>query len=381
VSGLSFVAGGKYLVSASSDRTLRIWDTNSGVTLRVLQGHAGPVTSITTYNGQVFSASHDGTVKVWKPVLPHQYLIDFKKYEVPTSVAIAPDGKRVAVGFKDGALRLYSLPDLNLLWQEKSHTKQILHLAFNFEGTILASASFDGTVRLWQVNQDTLQEQLPPFKVGKEAYAVAFSPDAHTLVVTNAEKQIILFSVETKQQYLVIPQEREVLSIDFDTTNLRLLSSGNDGYIRLWNLNQQPLLPQNFPKEQEQGSVFASRFSPNNRWVASVGHKNLVNIYATHNRQLLYSLEGHEETIFDVLFSPDSQQVVSVSWDGTVRLWDFTKGRELFKLRLPTSLPMEGESPLLTFDFRCTPQGCFLVVPIVVPANKLVEYELGKIYN
>jgi WD40 repeat protein len=380
VSGLSFVAGRNYLVSASSDRTLRIWDTNSGVTLRVLQGHTGPVTGITTYNGQVFSASHDGTVKVWAPVLPYQHIIDFEK-DKPISVAIAPDGKRVATGFKDGALRLYSLPDLKLLWEKKSHADQIQHLAFNFEGTMLASASFDGTARLWQIDQDTLQEQLPPFKIGKKVYAVAFSPDAHTLAVA-AEKEIILFSVATKQKYLVIPQAHQgeyVTSISFDTSNRHLLSSGGGGYTRLWNLNQQPLLPQDFSKAQ--GIVFNSSFSPDDQWVAGVGHDSLVKIYVTHNRQLRYRLEGHEQTIFGVLFSPDSQQVASVGGDGTVRIWDFTKERELFKLSLPTSLPTNGSTPLLGFDFRCTPQGCFLVVPIKAPADKLVGYDLGKIYD
>ncbi len=387
VSGLSFVAEGKklVLVSASSDRTLRIWDIDSGVTLRVLQGHTAPVTGLATYKEQVFSASIDGTVKCWDTVLPYQHIrIDFEKGKEPISVAIAPDGKRVAVGFEDGALRLYSLPDLKL-WQEKekSHNKRINNLAFNVKGTLLASASLDGTARRWQVNQDTLQEQLPPFKVGKAAYAVAFSSDDHKLAVSNEEGDIILFSVETKQKPLVIlkpHQGKIVSSISFDTSNL-LLSSGNDGSIQLRNLNQQPqpLLLQTFP--QAQGYVFASRFSPDNQWVASVGHENLVNIDATHNLLPRYRLEGHEQTTFGVLFSPDSQQVVSAGRDGTVRIWDFTKERELFKLSLPTSLPTDGPSPLLGFDFHCTPQSCSLVVPIKAPTGKLVGYELGKIYD
>jgi len=331
-------------------------------------------------------------VKRWDTVLPYQHImVGFEKGKEPISVAIAPDGKRVAVGFKDGALRLYSLPDLKLLWQEKEkekgHNKRINNLAFNFKGTLLASASFDSTARLWQVNQDTLQEQLPPFKVGKWAYAVAFSPDAHTLAIAAGNEgeidsfSIDFFSVANRENSWIIPKAHQgiIQSIAFDRSGLRLLSGGKDGYTRLWNLNlKSPLLP-NFPKVL--GAVMWSSFSPNNQWVASVGHENLVNIYATHNRKLLYRLEGHEQTILCVLFSPDSQQVVSASADGTVRIWDFIRKTELFKLSLPTSLPTGDSPPLLGFDFRCTPQGCFLVVPITAPAGKLVGYELGKIYD
>ena len=103
------------LVTGSYDRTLRIWDMDTGVTLRVLEGHLAGVTGSGVHaqgagrTTQVFSASKDGTVRRWDIApLPHQHLLD-----VPgdaRAAAIAPDGTRVAVGFDDGSLRLYTLP-------------------------------------------------------------------------------------------------------------------------------------------------------------------------------------------------------------------------------------------------------------------------------
>jgi WD40 repeat protein len=78
----------------------------------------------------------------------------------PFSTTIAPDGNSVAVGFEDGALRLYSLPDIRLLWEYgEAHTYEVSRLTFNAEGNLLASASFDNTAKLWQVQKDKLQEQ------------------------------------------------------------------------------------------------------------------------------------------------------------------------------------------------------------------------------
>ena len=136
------------LVSASHDRTLRVWDTESGVTLRVLQGHSAGALKIAVHAApgtgqgvQVFSASNDGTVRRWDIApLPSQQLVDLPG--PASSAAIAPDGTYVAVGFASGALRLYALPDMRMVGEEeKAHERDIKRLSFNTDGTLLASAS------------------------------------------------------------------------------------------------------------------------------------------------------------------------------------------------------------------------------------------------
>ena len=121
------------LVTDGFDRTLRVWDTDTGVTLRVLQGHLAGVTRLAVRPHkesdaplQVFSCSNDGTVRRWDIApLPHQYLID-----VPAeawTAAIAPAGDRVAVGFGDGSLRLYTLPGGRLGGRKGGRTRLCYH--------------------------------------------------------------------------------------------------------------------------------------------------------------------------------------------------------------------------------------------------------------
>jgi WD40 repeat protein len=100
------------IAAAGMDRTIRIWDSDSAVTQRLLQGHEAGILGIAIHGGYLYSAANDGTVRRWRLALPRQRLLDLPSE--PRSAAIAPDGGSVAVGFADGALRIYGLPGLYL---------------------------------------------------------------------------------------------------------------------------------------------------------------------------------------------------------------------------------------------------------------------------
>ena len=368
---LGFIGEGNYLVSASADRTLRVWDTDSGVTLRILQGHKASITGMTIHNGQLFSASTDSTVKRWDTKLPYQHIVDLPTE--PASTAIAPNGNSVAVGFANGSLRLYSLPDTQLLWeQNKVHERDIQRLAFNHDGSLLASASLDTTVRLWQVKDGKLQDTLNGHTNGVNA--VAFSPNGKIIATASYDGQIGLFTIGTEKGQFYQGGE-EINSVAFDASGEKLLTASDYG-VRLWKVKGTSLTQlQTYPKTHD--IILWAALSADGQRYASVGRNFLVNVYATEGGQELYSLPGHEDSILRAAFSPDNQQVATVSGDGTVRFWDLMNSSELFTLRLPTQ--SHPPAPLWDFDFRCTLKGCWIAVPLT--RGKLVLYEMGAIYD
>jgi WD40 repeat protein len=374
VFGLRFGAEGHYLTSSSADRTLRVWDIDSGVTLRVLQGHKGRVIGITIHNGQLFSASTDGTVNRWDIALPSQYVVDLPTE--PASSAIAPDSDSVAVGFADGTLRLYSIPNGQILWQQdKVHKRDVQRLAFNNNGSLLVSASLDKTAKLWQVKDGKLQQTLSGHTSGVNA--VAFSPNGKTIATASYDGQIGLFTVGTEkgQFYKQAHEGEEINSVAFNANGTKLLTASDYG-VRLWKVKDTSLtLLQAYPKVHN--IIMWAALSPDGQRYASVGRNFLVNVYATEDGKQQYSLPGHEGSILRAAFSPDNEQIATVSGDGTVRFWDLTNGSEIFKLRLPTQ--SNPPAPLWDFDFRCTPKGCWLAVPLT--GGKLMLYEMGHIYD
>lgn len=387
VFGVRFVADGRYLVSASDDRSLRLWHPQSGVTMRVLQAHKGGVFGIATNGNKIFSASNDGTVRRWNTTLPYQQIVDLPNE--PSSTAIAPDGNKVALGFADGALRLYALPKASLLWElTNAHSKHIQNLAFNSDGTLLASASFDHTAKVWQVKKGLVEQQ--SFKHKSPVNDVSFSPTGDTIATIGVDGRIGLFNIKTAQKRFYQAYEgvdvnsvkekylqKYVNSVSYHPNGSQLLTTSNNK-VRRWNLNDNSLLREYTPTSTQDKLKWSS-FSPNGQQIASVGRDQLVHIYSTiDNKSPQYSLAGHENTIYRVIFSPDSQQVATVSSDATLRLWDLYNGSELFAQRLPTN--SGWPVPLRDFDFRCLPQGdCWIAVPLT--RGKLILYELKEIYN
>jgi len=107
-----------------------------------------------------------------------------------------------------------------------------------------------------------------------------------------------------------------------------------------------------------------------------VGRYFQVNVYPSTNGAEPYQLSGHKDTVIRAIFSPDSEQLATVGGDNTVRVWDLLQQSELFTL----NLPIKGKNVVWDFDFRCTPTGCWIAVPLT-NNQKLMLYELGRIYD
>lgn len=380
VFGVRFLANGTDLITASQDRTLRLWDIESGITKRILQGHTAGVTDVIAKSGQIFSASHDGKLMRWNATIADQYILNLPTE--PASAAISPDGKYIAVGFANGALHLYSLANMTLLWQDNTaHSDDIQRIVFSSDATMLATASFDKTAKLWQLNNDRLYEKQIFTGHNKPINSLALSPDNKNLATASYDGKIGLFRIGSQEKHFQQIHTKRVYSVQFNNDGKQLLTSGRDaniqgGYTRLWQINDNLSLRlvREFPKISDR--ILWSSFSPNNQWIASVGRDWIVHIFDNKNKQIHKNLIGHENSILRAIFSPDNKQIATVSGDATVRLWDLNNNEELFKLRLPSQI--DQGAALWDFDFRCTSNTCWIIVPLT--NGKLVLYKLGKIY-
>ena len=198
-----------------------------------------------------------------------------------------------------------------------TYDSPINSIAFSPNNPLLASASVDSTIQLWNLNTDTLQATLRGHT--SNVLSVAFSPNGALLASGSADGTVRLWNPDTETlQATLRGHTSNVLSVAFSPDGSLLASGGGDGTVRLWNLVTETL---EATLEVHMDSVLSVAFSPDGSLLASGSADGLVGLWDTHTETLQATL-GHESPVLSVAFSPDGDLLATGSTDGTARLWD-----------------------------------------------------------
>ncbi|GLI72449.1 hypothetical protein PoHVEF18_000626 [Penicillium ochrochloron] len=157
VTSLAFSAERKWIVSGSDDKTARIWDAQTGQLLQILN-HWEPVTSVAFSNDDmlVASGSHENTVRIWAAESGRLYHVLRDHTGPVTSVAFSSDCAQIASGSHDNTVRIWAVNSGKLLYTLEGHTKQVNSVLFSGDSMQLASGSDDERVRVWKADTGEL---------------------------------------------------------------------------------------------------------------------------------------------------------------------------------------------------------------------------------
>ncbi|CAE7163223.1 unnamed protein product, partial [Rhizoctonia solani] len=252
------------------------------------------------------------------------------------SVAFSPDGKSVASGSWDQAVRMWNTHSSYPIGEPLTgRSWPVYSVSYSPLGNLIASGSTDRTIRLWDTN--TGQQSGVPLKGDLPLYSVAFSPDARLIAsgcsgfsAGPTTDFVQLWDVENRTA-VSSPfkgHTHDVRSVSFSPDGTRLVSGSLDKTIRVWDVERGVTIV--VPLEGHTNSVYSTAFSPDGSQIVSCSSDGTIRFWDARNGEIIGEpYTGHTEGVRSVAFSPRGTYVASGGTDSAVRLWDIRTGRQV----------------------------------------------------
>ncbi len=263
------------------------------------------------------------------------------------SVAFSPDGTRLASASHDGTLRLWDVASGQTLREFRGHAKEISCVVFSPDGTRLASASTDHSIKVWNVADGHTCFTINGHTDKVED--VAYSPDGRWLASTSWDRTVKLWDATTGQEkHSFHGHTAEVRGVAFSPDGRWLASGSSDRTVRIWDV---VLAREAQCLRGHSEDIEGVAFSPDGHWLASTSWDRTVKMWDISTGRERQTLRGHANWVYNTAFSPDGRLLASASWDNTVRLWDVASGQVLRTIRGHTNR---------VHGVAFSPDGCWL---------------------
>ncbi len=324
----AFSPDGKRIVTASLDKTARVWDVETGKQIGEPLVHESAVWSaaFSPDGKRVVTVVPERSVRLWDAETGRQIGPPLGRWD--RSAAFSPDGKRIVTASFDTAL----------LWDAETHQQigapltghegAVKSAAFSPDGRRIITASNDKTARLWDA--ETHQQIGAPLTGHEGAVkSAAFSPDGRLIVTASEDKTARLWDAETHQQ-IGAPLEGHndiVFSAAFRPDGKHIVTASRDGTARLWDAATGKQISELVGHDN---SVLSAAFSPDGKRIVTASPDRTARLWeASPIRLFGMPLVGHEDRVNSAAFSPDGKRIVTASDDKTARLWDAETGKQI----------------------------------------------------
>jgi WD40 repeat protein len=234
-------------------------------------------------------------------------------------LSFSPNGTRLASAADDYTVRLWNTETGEEVAVLKGHTQSVTGVAYSPDGYRLVSSSRDGTIKLWDAHA---HEEIATLKGHQgTVYGVAFSPDGSCFASAGYDNTVKLWDVETGSEIRTFAGHTGLVSaVAFDQAGKRLVSGGYDTKIRVWDVASGNQIA---TAHVSSGAVFGVAFSPDGKRFAACGTDHSVHLFETLSGQEIMTFFPGKDGVESVTFSPDGTRLAAaVAGIGNIRIWD-----------------------------------------------------------
>ncbi len=305
---LAFTPDGKNIVSCGygQDRTIRIWDVNTG---RMLS-------SIVEYT---------------------------------RAVEISPDGKLMATASGGGLpIKIRDFKKLSVIGELNTGGESIWDMKFSRDGKRLYSISYEETLKVWDMESGKLlkeintKEDKAQKRYHKPFMKLTLHPDGKTAAVGDSKGRVRFWDTETGEEKRIIEGHHSVVPVVKYSPDGKIIASASaDNTLKIWDSADGSLVKHILMFTQTNGLCF----SPDGRSLAAGGNSRTLFVFDTSTWKLTHKLKGHTKPISRIVYSPDGRQIASSGTENRVILWDAQTGNIMKTIEFKTLVNHIAYSP------------------------------------
>jgi WD40 repeat protein len=274
---------------------------------------------------RIASSGKDGAVEVWYASDGTSICRYLGHFGCVNAVAWSPDGTSIASGSDDQTVHVWNASTREPIFTYKHHSSRVMTVGWLRTGQRVRSASWDGTIQEWDA-YDGAHSTLFPFPLFPNANAKSFAWnfDATTFAMGLEDRRVAVADMREGKLLICRAPAMPVEQIGQANTEQRTGGSRHrEGRpMKVWGGTQKEVVVY----RGHTNAVRAVAWSPDDRFIASGGHDNTVQIWDAANGKLHFTCRGHLDPVTTVAWSPDGQSLVSGSLDTTARIWDANTG-------------------------------------------------------
>jgi WD40 repeat protein len=330
-----FSGDGKLVVTASDDKTARIWDAESGKEVVVLKGHGGSVNvaAFSADGKRVVTASTDGTARIWDAQSGKEIVVLIGHRGEVRTAAFRGDGKQVATASNDRTARVWDAESGEEIAVIKSHGAAVRTAAFSVDGKRVVAATADPLAIVWDVENGKEIAQMS-HSILDDLFTAEFSGDGKWVVTASTDETARVWDAQTGKQISALQHDGPVRTAIFSPDGRSVVTASDDKTARIWNAEsgRQSLILRGHDR-----AVKTAVYNGNGWWLVTASDDKTARIWRSSNGAEFAVLKGHEGAVNTAKFSGD--RVVTASSDFTARIWNETTLVD----RLPVKRSFSGD--------------------------------------